>query len=117
MCLAHRRPPLTLWLVGQLESERCRKTVPGKKHVAGGCSPLRRGDFPSTLVHSKPFGPWSSSKAGSPSHCPFQEKKKKGKELAMQGLWLSSDSSLVAPVVSTVPADTQDTPVWTVSGP
>ena len=44
-------------------------------------------------------------------------KKKKSKELAMQGLWLSSDSSLVAPVVSTVPADTQDTPVWTVSGP
>lgn len=48
---------------------------------------------------------------------PFRKKKKKGKELAMQGLWLSSDSSLVAPVVSTVPADTQDTPVWTVSGP
>ena len=35
----------------------------------------------------------------------------------MQGLWLSSDSSLVAPVVSAVPAGTQDTPVWTVSGP
>ena len=43
--------------------------------------------------------------------------KKKSNELAMQGLWLSSDSSLVAPVVSAVPAGTQDTPVWTVSGP
>ena len=97
VCRAHRRPPSMLWLVGLLESERRRRTVLGRKHVAGGCSPLRRGT--SLLLQSIQNLEFIKSRLSIPVS-PSEKK-----ELAMNGavalLWQFTCSPC-----SIVPADT-----------